>query len=192
MQTTTLRRFLLFSGFLGFLPALVLGESVYVSDTFRLGTVDLTTGAYNQIGPEFPDGSQGLGYASNGALLTLGFTGNLNSINPSTGVMTTVGPSGLSDCSTPSSPCAPNSVNTLGSFNGQTYAMDHQNRLYSVNTATGAAALIGTTGMPAIPFIPLSENADGTFNVYDEASFQPTESSTPPSTPDGTTSLAER
>jgi hypothetical protein len=49
--------------------------------------------------------------------------------------------------------------------------MDFQNRLYSVNTATGAAALIGATGMPAIPFIPLSENPDGTVNVYDEAIF---------------------
>jgi hypothetical protein len=85
--------------------------------------------------------------------------------------MTTVGPSGLSDCSTPSSPCGSNSVNTLTSFNGQTYATDLQNRLYSVNTGTGAATLIGTTGMPAIPFIPLSENPDGTVNVYDQAFF---------------------
>src|SRR5206468_3127984 len=105
MVGTSFRRFLLTCGFLGSLPALVLAESVYVSDTSRLGTVDLTTGAYNQIGPEFPDPSQGLGYAPNGSLLTMGFSGNLNSINTSTGVMTTIGPSGLSDCSTPSSPC---------------------------------------------------------------------------------------
>src|SRR3954451_21037090 len=121
MVRTSFHRFLLRCGFLCSLPALVPGESVYVSDGFRLGTVDLGTGSFHQIGPEFPDVSQGLGSSGNGSLLTMGFTGNLNSINPSTGVMTTVGPSGLSDCSTPSSPCASNSVNTLGSLNGQTY-----------------------------------------------------------------------
>jgi hypothetical protein len=171
MVRTSFHRFLLTCSLLCSLPALVLAESVYVSDGFRLGTVDLGTGAFHQIGPEFPDVSQGLGSSGNGSLLTMGFTGNLNSINPATGVMTTVGPSGLSDCSTPSSPCASNSVNTLTSLNAQTFATDFENRLYSVNTATGAATLIGTTGMPAIPFIPLSENADGTFNIYDEAFF---------------------
>jgi hypothetical protein len=155
-----------------FHPAIALADSVYVSDTSRFGVVDLATGSYRQIGPDFPDASQGLGYASNGALLTMGFDGNLNSINPSTGVMTAIGPSGLSDCSTPSSPCASNSVNALVTFNGQAYATDFQNRLYSVNASTGAAQLLGTTGLPAIPFIPLSENPDGTVNVYDEALFE--------------------
>jgi hypothetical protein len=150
---------------------LALAESVYVSDTSRLGSVDLTTGAFHQIGPDFPDASQGLVYAPNGSLLTMGFSGNLNSINPSTGVMTSVGPSGLSDCSTLASPCASNSVNVLASFQGGTYVTDFQNRLYSVNPSTGAATLIGSTGMPAIPFIPLSENPDGTVNIYDEAFF---------------------
>jgi hypothetical protein len=171
MPNIFFRRFLLSAISLCALPVLALADSVYVSDTLRFGSIDLTTGAYHQIGPDLPDASQGLGYAPNGSLLTIGFSGNVNSINPSTGAMTPVGPSGLSDCSTPASPCTSNSINVLASFNGQTYVTDFLNRLYSVNTATGAATLIGTTGMPAIPFIPLSENPDGTVNIYDEAFF---------------------
>lgn len=155
-----------------FPPGAARADSVYVSDTSRFGVVDLATGSYRQIGPDFPDPAQGLGYAANGALLTMGFDAALNSISPSTGVMTRIGPSGLSDCSTPSSPCASNSVNALVTFNGQAYVTDFLNRLYSVNASTGAARLIGSTGLPAIPFIPLSENLDGTLNVYDEALFE--------------------
>jgi hypothetical protein len=40
-----------------------------------------------------------------------------------------------------------------------------------VNPLTGAATLIGRTGIPAIPFIPASLNADGTINFYEEALF---------------------
>jgi hypothetical protein len=145
---------------------------VYVSNTSQLGTVDLSTGAFHQIGPDFTDASQGLGFGPNGLLLTMGFDGYLNSINPGTGVMTRIGPSGLSDCSTPTSPCAGNSVSVLASFNGQTLVTDFENRLYDVNASTGVATSIGLTGMPAIPFIPLSENPDGTLNIYDEALFE--------------------
>lgn len=148
------------------------GPLVYVSNTAQFGTVDLSSGAFRQIGPDFPDPSQGLGPASNGSLLTMGFDAYLNSINPATGVMTRIGLSGLSDCSTPTFPCAPNSVNVLATFQGQTYVSDFQNRLYTVNTSTGTATSIGLTGMPAIPFVPLSENPDGTVNVYDEAFFE--------------------
>ena len=171
MQSIFLSKLLVLSTSLCSLPLFVLGNSVYVSDTARLGTVDLATGAYHQIGPDFPDVSQGLAYAPDGSLLTMGFDGYLNSINPSTGVMTRIGFSGFSDCSTPASPCSSNSVNTLASFGGQTYVTDFQNRLYSLNTSTGAATLIGATGIPAIPFTPLSPNMDGTTNVYDEALF---------------------
>ena len=36
---------------------------------------------------------------------------------------------------------------------------------------TGLATLIGPTGIPALPFIPLSNNPDGSFNFYDESLF---------------------
>jgi hypothetical protein len=173
MQDMFLARFIPLLAVLLPLTTLAVADAlVYVHNGVQLGTVDLSTGAFHQVGPDFPDGSQGLGYAPNGSLLTMAFNGNLDSINPVTGVMTSIGPSGLSDCSTPSSPCAANSVNVLASFNGQTYVTDFQNRLYRVNTATGTATSIGLTGVPAIPFIPLSENPDGTVNFYDEAFFE--------------------
>ena len=158
--------------FWSFTMTLQAGPIVYVSNTTQLGTVDLATGAFHQIGPDFPDISQGLGFGPGGSLLTMGFDGYLNSIDPATGVMTTVGPSGLSDCSTPVSPCASNSVNVLATFNGQALVTDFQNRLYDLNASTGAATLIGLTSMPVIPFVPLSQNPDGTLNIYDEAFFE--------------------
>ena len=158
--------------FWSFTAALHAGPIVFVSNTAQLGTVDLSTGAFHQVGPDFPDPSQGLGYGTNGSLFTMGFDGFLNSIDPATGVMTRIGPSGLSDCSTPASPCGLNSVNVLTTFNGQALVTDFQNRLYNVNTATGAATSVGLTNIPAIPFTPLSENSDGTLNIYDEAFFE--------------------
>src|SRR3954471_705058 len=50
-------------------------------------------------------------------------------------------------------------------------ATDFQNRIYRVNPVTGAATLIGATGVPAIPFVPATLNDDGTINFYEEALF---------------------
>jgi hypothetical protein len=148
---------------------------VYVLGTTDLamgefGTVDPATGAFHQIGPDI-QGSTGLAAGPNGSLLTLTFSGNLNSINPANGVTTTIGATGLSDCTTPASPCGPTSANTIGALGSKIYATDLANNLYRVNALTGQAALIGPTGIPAIPFAPLSTNPDGTFNAYDEALF---------------------
>ena len=49
--------------------------------------------------------------------------------------------------------------------------MDFQNRIYGVDPLTGAATLIGTTGIPAIPFIPASQDDENTINFYEEALF---------------------
>jgi hypothetical protein len=59
----------------------------------------------------------------------------------------------------------------LGNFAGKIYATDFQNSLYTVNAVTGAATLIGPTGIPVIPFVPGSFNDDGTINFYDQAIF---------------------
>jgi hypothetical protein len=94
----------------------VRADSVYVI-SFNLatcnqqfGTVDLGTGAFQQIRSDAGQEYRGLVPVSNGSLLTLGFDGNLTSINPVTGLRTVIGPTGLSDCSTPSSPCGPRSA----------------------------------------------------------------------------------
>ncbi len=147
------------------------GSFAYVVNGNQFGTVDLTTGAFSPIGPGIPEGVGGLAYAPNGSLLTLSFSGNLESINPATGVTSVIGATGLADCSTPASPCGPTATSTIGQLGGTVYATDLSNNLYSVNTLTGAATLIGPTGIPAVPFIPTSFNPDGTFNAYDEALF---------------------
>jgi PEP-CTERM motif len=135
------------------------------------GTIDTATGAFTQIGPG-TEGSTGLVSGPNGQVLSLGFDGNLNSINPVTGATTLIGPTGLVDCSDPfSSPCGPQSANVLGSLGGQIYATDFDNRLYQINSMTGLATLIGPTGVPALPFTPISTNPDNTFNAYDETLF---------------------
>ncbi len=137
----------------------------------QFGVMDITTGAFTQIGPNV-EGSQGLVSGPNGSLFTLAFTGTLNSINSATGFSAIIGPTGLVDCSVPpASPCGPHSANALASVGGKLYITDFDNNLYGVNTSTGAATLIGPTGIPAVPFTPLTINPDNTFNAYDEGLF---------------------
>lgn len=146
--------------------------SVYVINAAnQFGTIDLATGAFQQIGPSMPEPATGLTPGPNGSLLTLAVSGSLNAINPVSGVTTVVGSTGLGDCSLPTSPCGPNSASVLGGLGGTIYATDLANNLYNVNSSTGAATLIGKTGIPALPFVPLSTNPDGTFNAYDEVLF---------------------
>jgi len=143
-------------------------SAVYVVDiNSQFGTLDLNTGAFNQIGPNTPEGETGLVPGPDGSLLTLTYSGNLDSINPATGAVTVIGPTGLANCSSPASPCGPNSAGTLGAVDGKFYATDFQNNLYSVNPYTGHAMLIGRTGLPAVPFIPGTVNPNGSFDFYD-------------------------
>jgi hypothetical protein len=108
----------------------------------------------------------------NGSLLTLTFSGNLDSINPATGIASFIGATGLADCSNfPISPCGPTSANNLGEAGGAIYATDFSNNLYTVNPLTGVAKLIGPTGIPAVPTTPGTFNPNGTFNAFDETLF---------------------
>lgn len=148
-----------------------LGSSVYVVNAAnQFGTIDLATGAFHLIDPNTP-GQMGLALGPSGSLLSLAFSGSLESINPGTGLTSVIGPTGLAACATPADPCGPTGTNTIGGLAGTVYVTDLSNKLYRVNTVTGAATLIGATGIPALPFTPLSENPDGTFNAYDEALF---------------------
>jgi len=149
---------------------LVTVVSAGITGNGQFGTVDLNTGAYQQIGPIEPDGYFGLASGLNGSLIAGTYAANLVSINPATGAPTLIGATGLGPCVVPSPSCAQNSFSTLGGLAGTVYATDFQNRLYGVDPATGAATLLnGHTGLPAIPFIPGSLNPDGTINFYDEA-----------------------
>jgi len=78
----------------------------------------------------------------------------------------------LADCSNyPVFPCGPTSANDLAALGGKIYATDISNNLYTVNPLTGAATLIGATGIPAVPANPGSANPDGSFNEFDESLF---------------------
>ncbi len=151
------------------------GPLVYVisaglTGNLEFGTVDLTTGAFKQIGPTEPDGYFGLAPGLNGSLVSLTYAANLDSINPATGVPTRIGPTGLSSCVVPSPSCGPTSAFSLDGLGGKIYATDFQNSLYAVSPLTGAATLLAQhTGIPSSPFALGSQNPDGTLNFADEA-----------------------
>ncbi len=144
-----------------------------VTNGLQFGTEDLRSGAFVPIGTGLPpeDAGVGLVRGPGSSLLTLAFTGDLIRVNPVTGAVSLVGKTGLADCSTPTSPCGPNSSGFLGRLDGQIYASDFANNLYSVEPATGATRLIGLTGIPPITGNPNIPNPDGTFNVFDTNLF---------------------
>ena len=112
----------------------------YNNFTSQFGTMDLTTGAFNQIGSVISDPLGGLMPGSNGKLLSLSISGNLDSVNPATGAVSVIGATGLG-----------NLAGVTAELNGTVYATDLYNNLYSVNKTTGVASLIGSTGMPICP-----------------------------------------
>lgn len=147
-------------------------QRAYIVDASqRFGTIDLATGQFLGIGPGLPQGATGLAPGPRGSLLSLSFAGDLIAIDPSTGIATVIGPTGFSDCSTPSSPCGPRTGSTLTSLAGVIYATDFANNLYTLDPLTGASTLVGMTGIPAVPFTPGFPTEDGTLPFYDQALF---------------------
>lgn len=137
----------------------------------QFGTMDLTSGVFTQIGTDTFVGENGLVPGPNGTLLSLAFSGDLNSIDPATGVTTVIGPTGMASCVVPSDPCGPTATNNLVELGGDIFATDLNNDLYSVNPFTGAATLIGPTGIPPTPPGVGTINPDGTLNAFDETLF---------------------
>ena len=116
------------------------GSLLYVS-TFagKFGTLDPTTGAFSQIGPTLADPVVGLVQGSNG-YLGVSLSGNLDSVNPSTGVVSVIGATGLGTY-----------ADSTAELGGTVYETDFYGNLYTVNTKTGTASLIGYTGIPSVP-----------------------------------------
>jgi hypothetical protein len=110
-----------------------------VTDSNQFGTLNLSTGAFHQIGANTPGQQFDLVSGPNGSLFSLTATGNLESINPATGVTTVIGATGLGM-----------NVGSLAEVGGTLYATDGNNNLYTVNATTGAGHLIGPTGIPPI------------------------------------------
>ena len=137
------------------------------------GAANLATGAFVPIGPGLPgDLGHALVPAPGPSLLSLAFSGRLYAINPHTGVASVVGLTGLGDCTTPASPCGPNSANTIGKLDNRYFALDFDQNLYSLDPATGATKLIGPTGIPRITFVPISiDPSNGKLNVFEENLF---------------------
>ncbi len=94
------------------------------------GAAHLGSGAFVQIGSTLPsDLGHALAPTPGGSLLSMAFSGKLYSIDPRTGAASVLGATGLGDCTTPASPCGPNSANTLGLHNGKYYALDFSQNL---------------------------------------------------------------
>ena len=152
---------------------LVYVVSAGITGNGEFGTVDVGTGAFQQIGPIEPDGYFGLAQGPNGSLGALTYAGNYVSINPVTGVPTQIGATGLGPCVIPTPACGPTSAFSLGGFGAKIYATDFANSIFVINPSSGAATLLAqNSGIPASPFILGSQNADGTLNFGDEAIWQ--------------------
>lgn len=95
----------------------------YNNFTGQFGTVDLTTGAFNQIGQVIPDPLTGLVPGPDGSLLSISVSGNLDSVNPATGAVSVIGATGLGGL-----------AYDTAELNGTVYATDLNSNLYAVNT----------------------------------------------------------
>jgi hypothetical protein len=101
------------------------------------GIIDLSNGAFTQIGPTYAPGYLGIATVSGTVFATDGIN-NLVSIDRTTGIPTVIGNSGVALVSAAAS-------------GGPLYGVGYpDNNLYSVNTGNGAATHIGPTGLPVI------------------------------------------
>jgi hypothetical protein len=138
----------------------------------RFGAVDLGSGVFMPIGEHTPsDVGGGLVHVQDpSSLLTLTFAGNLDAIDPVNGKTSSVGPTKLlADCSHPDSPLRSTCANVIGQLGETLYATDFGQNLYTVNPFTGEATQIGSTGIPQLSFVPLSNACPNC--VYNESLF---------------------
>ena len=136
-------------------------QDVYVvTSNQQFGVVNLSNGAFQQVGPTTPEGQANLVWGPRGMLYSLTYSGNLETIDPTSGTTTVVGATGLGF-----------NAFALAGVRGQLYATDFSNNIYTVDAHTGAATLLSATGMPPDPAIPFTMNADGTINLCDETLY---------------------
>jgi hypothetical protein len=133
---------------------------VYVVTTnSQFGVMDLATGAFHQIGPDTPEPLVNLIWWKE-SLLSVSVAGNLSRVNPKTGDVTVIGPTGLGF-----------NVFELAEARGKLYLTDFDNNLYKVDPENGVATLFRATGMPGFPAPSFSSNSDGTINLGDETLY---------------------
>jgi hypothetical protein len=136
----------------------------------QFGRIDLSTGVFSPVG-SVPGTIQYLVPGPNQSLLTMSFNGDLDAINPATGAISVIGPTGFNSCLSPQDVCDSHSELSLGVAGATIYTTDFANNLYTIDPTTGHATLIGPTGLPKLPFVPLTTNSDGSFDFYDENLF---------------------
>jgi hypothetical protein len=103
----------------------------------RFGTIDSATGAFTQIGTLPIAQSAGIAY-DNGSLFAQSIQSELIHIDPLSGVSSIIGSSAM--------PLS--SVGFAGGLDGL-FEVDTLSNLYSINPGTGAATLVGATGLVA-------------------------------------------
>jgi hypothetical protein len=119
----------------------------------EFGSIDPTTGVYNQIGPSIADPLGGLVLGPSG-YIGVSFSGNLDSVNPATGAITVIGATGLGSLAL-----------DTAAVNGTVYETDLNQNLYTINPATGAATIIGSTGIDPAPTDPADLFDESLFSV---------------------------
>ena len=135
----------------------------------RFGAVDLGSGVFMPIGQHTPPDVGGGLVQGKSFLLTLTFSGDLDAIDPVNGKTFFVGHTGLGNCSSPDSPWDSKCANVIGQLGNKLYATDFAQNLYKVDPVTGEATLIGWTGIPQLPFVPLSNACPNC--IYNESLF---------------------
>lgn len=130
-----------------------------VTTNSQFGVVDLATGEFHQIGPDTPEPLVNLVWWKE-SLLSVSVSGNLSRINPKTGDVTVIGPTGLGF-----------NVFELAEVRGKLYLTAFDNNLYNVDPENGVATLLRATGIPGFPAPPFSSNSDGTINLGDETLY---------------------
>jgi hypothetical protein len=120
----------------------------YNNLTGEFGTLDLSTGAFTQIGPAFSDQLVGLVPGATGNLLSISTSGNLDSINPATGTVSVIRAIPVIRTNEPG-----NAPYSIAELNGTVYTTDLYGNLYTLNTTTGAAKFVGVTGIPICPSV---------------------------------------
>lgn len=152
-------------------PAYVVSAGITGNGVF--GMVISRTGAFQPIGPVEPDGYFGLAPGPHGSLLSLTYTAKLVSIDRETGIPTQIGPTGLDSCLIPTPSCPSTTAFSLGALGRNIFATDWANDVYSVDPQSGIATLLtSNSGLPSSPFVPGSQNEDGTYNFADEAIWE--------------------
>jgi hypothetical protein len=134
-----------------------------VNASQQFGTVDLAAGSFHAIS-NTPAAQSNLVWGPDGSLLSLSVSGNLAGnlvrINPVSGVVTSIGPTGLGF-----------NAFDLAEVRGKLYLTDFSNNIYSVDSQTGAATLLRATGMPPDPTIPFTFDEQGNLNLCDESLY---------------------